>query len=71
MDITKYRPSFVRDSEKKQIGFAAGRVCLMCPNKLDTHTKYYCSGGCMQKAKTDNVYGNEDKTIAAQQHESN
>jgi len=59
MDISKYRPHFVGTAEQRAQQFPAGRVCLMCPTGLDTTLKYYCSGGCIEKAKQEGIYGHE------------
>lgn len=36
------------------------RTCRMCPTKLTGHLQWYCSGGCVGKAKEDGSYGQEE-----------
>lgn len=57
-DVILYRPSFI-----KSLGLEAvkERKCLMCPRILPKSVKYYCSGSCIQEAKSRGTYGNEEK----------
>lgn len=37
------------------------RTCVMCPNKCPGSSRYYCSGGCLTKAKEQGIYGHEEE----------
>lgn len=35
------------------------RTCIICPTKLVSNLRYYCSGGCVNKARARGIYGHE------------
>lgn len=62
-DIKQYRPRFYREQygDGEMLIHEQNRTCIMCPNKLRSHERYYCSGDCLREAKKAGLYGNEDK----------
>lgn len=57
IDPKQYRPKFLQGKLSDDDG--KPRFCLKCPTKLRAGLKYYCSGMCLNAAKMDGTYGNE------------
>lgn len=41
------------------------RKCVMCPNLCPGNSQWYCSGGCLNKAKEQGIYGREEQHLEA------
>ncbi len=46
---------------KGPAGLPSNRTCIMCPTKLTGNLRYYCSGGCVAKARERGIYGHEEQ----------
>jgi radical SAM protein with 4Fe4S-binding SPASM domain len=50
-----FRPAFIQEVEIEAVKAAKAdeevRTCLECPSQLSKYLRYYCSGGCMRRAK--------------------
>jgi hypothetical protein len=56
-----YRPEFLKKRlEQEEAEAKNPRKCRMCPTPLLPWLKYYCSAMCIQTARADGSYGNEE-----------
>lgn len=45
----------------KNVANLENRICIKCSNKIPSYSKYYCSGLCIEKAKSDGTYDREEE----------